>query len=169
MRGHTHGLAAQLGMEDGAVGDVTGEGLLRRDGDPLGLQLEVARIDAAGPVAQQRADRAGQDRAQLDVAERRQIADGRRRRQRPAAPRRVGRRRAGGAPAAVPGSVARGPGGTTVMPPGLRRSDATLHTTFDVETPSEQESEVDARTAVRTASATARAPEKSGATVPRSR
>ena len=47
------------------------------------------------------------------------------------------------------------------MPPGLRRSDATLHTTFEVETPSEQESDVDARTAVRTASATARAPEKS--------
>ncbi len=27
------------------------------------------------------------------------------------------------------------PGGTTVMPPGLRRSEATLHTTFEVETP----------------------------------
>ena len=44
------------------------------------------------------------------------------------------------------------PGGTTVTPPGLRRSDATLHTTFDVATPSEHDSEVAARTDVCTAS-----------------
>ena len=37
------------------------------------------------------------------------------------------------------------PGGTTVIPPGLRRSEATLQTTFDVETPSEQVSDVAAR------------------------
>ena len=55
------------------------------------------------------------------------------------------------------------------MPPGLRRSEATLQTTFEVETPSEHESAVDARTAVRTASATARAPEKSAVDLPRSR
>ena len=46
------------------------------------------------------------------------------------------------------------PGGTTVMPPGLRRSEATLQTTFDVETPSEQDSEVARANRDRTASAT---------------
>ena len=61
------------------------------------------------------------------------------------------------------------PGGTTVMPPGLRRSEATLQTTFDVETPSEHESAVAARTDTWTASATLRAPEKSSTTLPRSR
>ena len=40
---------------------------------------------------------------------------------------------------------------------------------LDVDTPSEQESEVAARTDVRTASATARAPVKEGTTVARSR
>ena len=39
---------------------------------------------------------------------------------------------------AARGTVLRFPGGTTVMPPGLRRSDAILHTTFEVPTPSEQ-------------------------------
>ena len=45
------------------------------------------------------------------------------------------------------------PGGTTVIPPGLRRSDATLQTTLDVETPSEHDSDVEPRTAACTASA----------------
>ena len=54
------------------------------------------------------------------------------------------------------------PGGTTVIPPGLRRSEATLQTTFEVETPREHESEVAARTDVCTASATARAPGTQG-------
>ena len=44
-----------------------------------------------------------------------------------------------------------------------------MQTTFDVDTPSEQEREVEACTAVRTASATARAPENSGVAVARSR
>ena len=43
------------------------------------------------------------------------------------------------------------------MPPGLRRSDAILQTTFDVETPSEQVRLVVARTEVWIAEATARA------------
>ncbi len=55
------------------------------------------------------------------------------------------------------------------MPPGFRRSEATLQTTFDVETPSEQESDVAARTDVCTASATARAPVNAETTDPRSR
>ena len=55
------------------------------------------------------------------------------------------------------------------MPPGLRRSDAILETTFDVPTPSEHVRLVFARTAVWIADATARARVKSDATVPRSR
>ena len=54
------------------------------------------------------------------------------------------------------------PGGTTVIPPGFRRSEATLQTTFEVETPSEHESDVAARTDVCTASATGRAPRNAG-------
>ena len=51
------------------------------------------------------------------------------------------------------------PAGTTVIPPGLRRSDATFATTFVGATPSEQERLVAARTDVWTAPATARARE----------
>ena len=50
------------------------------------------------------------------------------------------------------------------MPPGLRRSDAILQTTFDVETPSEQVRLVVVRTEVWTADATARACTKPFAT-----
>ena len=55
------------------------------------------------------------------------------------------------------------------MPPGLRRSDAILQTTFEVDTPSEQVRLVVARTEVCTADATARALTKSRATGARSR
>ena len=55
------------------------------------------------------------------------------------------------------------------MPPGLRVSDATFATTFDVATPSEHVRRVVPRTAVCTASASSRARRKSGATSPRSR
>ena len=55
------------------------------------------------------------------------------------------------------------------MPPGLRRSDAILQTTFDVETPSEQESDVEPRTATCTAPARRRAPANDSSTLPRSR
>ena len=61
------------------------------------------------------------------------------------------------------------PGRTTVSPPGLRRSEATLATTFDVATPIEQESRVRAFTTARTASASARASSNAGASSPRSR
>ena len=53
------------------------------------------------------------------------------------------------------------PAGTTVIPPGLRRSEATLATTFVGATPSEHERLVAALTEVCTAAATARAREKS--------
>ena len=56
-----------------------------------------------------------------------------------------------------------------MIPPGLRRSDAILQTTFDVPTPSEHVRLVFARTAVWIADASARARVKSDATVPRSR
>ena len=55
------------------------------------------------------------------------------------------------------------------MPPGFRRSDAILHTTFAVDTPSEQESDVAPRTATCTASASRRAPANDVRTLPRSR
>ena len=51
----------------------------------------------------------------------------------------------------------------------MRRSLATLATTLQLATPSEQERLVDARTAACTASATARARRGSGSTLPRSR
>ena len=55
------------------------------------------------------------------------------------------------------------------MPPGLRRSEATLQTTLEVETPSEQESDVVPLTATWTASASLRAPSNDETTLPRSR
>ena len=61
------------------------------------------------------------------------------------------------------------PGGTTVSPPGLRRSLATFATTFEVETPSEHDRLVAPRTAACTASATNRARRNSPAISPRSR
>ena len=61
------------------------------------------------------------------------------------------------------------PGGTTVIPPGFLRSEAILHTTFAVETPSEHVRDVEPRTATWMASAIRRAPEKNSSTLPRSR
>ena len=113
-------------------------------------------------VAQQRADRPGQDDAELRIR--------RARRESPTVFTPAAARRCS-AFGPTPGSARTGngarkrasfPGGTTVIPPGLRRSEATLQTTFDVETPSEQESDVAARTEVCTASATARAPVNDG-------
>ena len=56
-----------------------------------------------------------------------------------------------------------------VMPPGFRTSEATLQTTFEVETPREHESDVAARTASCTVSASPRASRNSPTTLPRSR
>ena len=61
------------------------------------------------------------------------------------------------------------PAGTTVTPPGLRRSLAIFATTFALETPSEHVSRVVPRTAVWIASASARAARKSAACSVRSR
>ena len=113
-------------------------------------------------VAQERAERARQERSQLGVGEPGKRADRRRRPPRREAFLRARARLPGaGARGAARGSAPRVPGGTTVMPPGLRRSDAILHTTFEVPTPSEQVRLVVARTAVWIADATARARVKS--------
>ena len=80
---------------------------------------------------------AREERAQLRVRERCELAD----LVTPAAPSRAsarGRRPAGRAPAGREEARLR-PGGTTVIPPGLRRSDATLQTTFDARHASEHE------------------------------
>ena len=61
------------------------------------------------------------------------------------------------------------PAGTTVIPPGFRRSEATLATTFVGATPSEHERLVAPRTDVRTASATTRARGNSEASPAKSR
>ena len=133
------------------------------------LEVEIARVDPSRAVAEQRAERSREERPQLGVRERCERADrldaGR---PQPLLGARARRRGAGG-PASGARKRASVPGGTTVMPPGLRRSDAILHTTFEVPTPSEHVRLVVARTAVWIADATARARVKSRATVPRSR
>ena len=62
-------------MEALAIGEVAREGVLRRDGDGLQLEVEIAPVDALRPVAQERAERAGKERSQLGIAEGRQRAD----------------------------------------------------------------------------------------------
>ena len=52
---------SDLGIEERAIRDVPLERLLGRDRDPLRLLLEIARVDPERAVAQQRADRAGED------------------------------------------------------------------------------------------------------------
>ena len=119
----------------------------------------------ARQVSEQRAERAGQERPQLPVSGE------------------CGQRTVVSTPAARSLSSARGPtpgrrrtasgarnrasvpGGTTVIPPGLRRSEAILHTTFEVATPSEHVRLVRPRTAVWIAEAIARARVKSDATL----
>ena len=159
----------QLGVQCLAVAEVTGEGLLDGDRDLLAAELEVAVVDSAGTVAQDPADAAGEHRPQVGVREHGEGADaidpGRVQASLGARPdpwetaNRIAERKRASAP-----------GGTTVIPPGLRRSEATLQTTFAVETPSEQDRLVAARTAVCTASAAPRARSKSPPTaLPRSR
>ena len=161
---------AQLVVEPLAVGDVALERVLDADRDPLGVELELARVDAAGAVAEHRPDAARQQAAQLVVGERGELAD------------RLDRRRVASRSSAfgpTPGQPAHGerreerrlparPARPT-SPPGLRASLATFATTLHGATPSEHVRLVAARTAVRTASATTRASRKSAATSPMSR
>ncbi len=161
----------QLVVQPLGVGDVARERLLLRDRDPLGRHLERPRIDAARAVAQLAPDLA---RAARPRARRRSSAascadrlDAERAASRSSARRPDARAAAGSGTAR--GTPPRGPGAPPVSPPGLRRSDATFATTFDVATPSEHESRVRARTTARTASASARASSNAGATSPRSR
>ena len=125
-------------MEPLAVRDVASERLLAADRDRRGGCLDAARVDAAGAIAEHTTDLPGQ---------------------RGGAPRRRASRAApsvSSAEAAQPLFGARAdareqpdverreerclpPGGTTVIPPGLRRSLATFATTFELPTPSEHE------------------------------
>ena len=119
--------------------------------------LELARVDPARAVAQRRAPPCRGRSARAS------------RRRAPRARRSSSRRRSASRSSArgpTPGSTRTGngarnaasrPGRTTVSPPGLRRSDATFATTFEVATPSEHESRVRSRTTACTASASARA------------
>ena len=70
-----HGEPAHLVVQPLAIDEVARESVLRGDRDRLELQLEVARVDPACPVAQHRPDRAGEQRAQLGVAELGEPAD----------------------------------------------------------------------------------------------
>jgi hypothetical protein len=58
-----------------AIREVALEGLLRRVGDALPVELEVARVDAAGPVAEQTADLSREHRTELDVRQRSEPAE----------------------------------------------------------------------------------------------
>ena len=160
--------ALDLRVEEPPVGDVPLERLLDRQGDAFGLELQIARIDAARAIAKQGADRAGEDGAKLGIGETGEVTDRLHSRRSEAGLRlrADARQRADGNGARKTASF---PGGTTVIPPGLRRSEATLQTTFEVETPSEHDSDVAARTDVCTASAAARASVNVRTTVPRSR
>jgi hypothetical protein len=132
-------------MERRPIRDVPGERLLRRDRDPLRVEIEVALVDPARPAPSSTPTEPGRtslSRASPSAASD-PIVDT------PAAASRSSAR------GPTPGSTRTGsgarkrasaPGGTTVMPPGLRRSAAILQTTFDVDTPSEHVSDVAART-----------------------
>ena len=124
-------------MEQLSLGDVALEHLLLADRDALNGELERSRIDSAGAVAKHQPDPAGKQAAERIVVERGELADR----------LDAGARRADLAFGPTPGSLrtasgaryaASRPAGTTVSPPGLRRSLATLATTLQDETPSEQ-------------------------------
>src|SRR5262249_38820123 len=59
-----------------AVGDVALERVLDADRDPLGVELELAWIDAAGAVAEHLPDAAREQAAQIVVGDGREVADG---------------------------------------------------------------------------------------------
>ena len=155
-------LAAQLVVQALGVADVLRERLLVRDRDPFRRDLEPARVEAARAIAQLPSDDAAQERPKLVVVERGEPADRVDARRRRASPRRAARRPGSRRIGNGARNAASRPGRTTVSPPGLRRSEATLATTFDVATPSEHESRVRARTTARTVSATARASSNDG-------
>src|SRR4051812_40511675 len=69
------GHPAQLVVEPLTVRDVPLERVLDADRDPLRVELELARVDAAGAVAEHRADAAREQAAQIVVGERRELAD----------------------------------------------------------------------------------------------
>ena len=138
-------------MEALAVGDVLRERLLVADRDRLRRGLE-----RRGSIPRARSRMSGADLAREEPRERRRRRARRARRSSRSAPRagappRAGRPREGGARERREEDASR-PAGTTVRPPGLRRSLATFATTLQLATPSEHERLVAARTAACTAS-----------------
>ena len=143
--GEATGHPVELVVKSLWIADVSFEGLLVRDRDSLGRDLERAWIDSLGPVAHEPADLPWEDMPELLVVS-------------PASSPIVS------TPIVANRSAARGPtpgrtrigngarnrasppGRTTVSPPGFRRSEATFATTFELATPSEHESRVRAST-----------------------
>src|SRR5581483_4871097 len=72
--GDFDGHSPQLVVESFAVGDVPLERILDADRDPLGVELELAGVDAARAVAEHRPDAARNEAAEISVAERGEIA-----------------------------------------------------------------------------------------------
>ena len=137
--------------------DVALERVLDADRDPLGVEIEPARVDAARTVAQHRRRRCP---ATAAAARRRSSAASAPTVSTPPA------RSRSSAFGPTPGSLrtssgarnaASWPGTTTTRPPGLRASLPTFATTLHGATPSEHVRLVAPRTAVCTASATTRA------------
>ena len=73
--GEADGHPAQLVVQALEVAHVAREGLLVRDRDPLGRDLERPRIDAAGAVADEPPDLPRQDPRQLRIGDRGEVAD----------------------------------------------------------------------------------------------
>ena len=126
--------------------DVAREGLLMRDRDALD---RAPRAGAGRCRGRGRAPCGRPCRASARAGRRRRARPGRRSSR--SRPRAAAPRRAGPIPGssrigeAAPGTRPPGPAGTIVSPPGLRRSEAILATTFEVARPSEHESRVRAR------------------------
>ena len=64
------GQAPHLVVQSLAIGEVACERVLGGYGDRLELEVEIARVDPTRAIAEHRADRPGQERAQLGIPER---------------------------------------------------------------------------------------------------
>src|SRR5205823_2643843 len=68
---------SRLGVQCLSIRDVPTEGVLCRYRDLLDVQLEIARVDSARAVSQERADHAGEQGAKIRVGQRGESPDGR--------------------------------------------------------------------------------------------
>ena len=73
--GEPDGHSPQLVLQLRSVGDVALERLLGRDRDALRDRLQRSQVDAAGSVAQEKADLAGQEPPQVGVGQGRELTD----------------------------------------------------------------------------------------------